>query len=115
MNDSKESESYPGDSCSGFEDVSLVSAASSKSKFYFNAIDKAHEILEHDEDLAKTVPSCVVVGMQSVGKSAILSRISGIRFPQDSELCTRVAIELRMRWLLLLRLLLFLGCNAVEV
>ena len=69
----------------------------SKSKIYFNAIDKAHELLEHDKDLAKKVPSCVVVGMQSVGKSAVLSRISGISFPQDSEVCTRVAIELRLR------------------
>ena len=68
-----------------------------KSHEYFNAIDKAHEILEGDRDLAKKVPSCVVVGMQSVGKSAVLSRISGIRFPQDSEVCTRVAIELRLR------------------
>jgi len=69
----------------------------STSKSYFNAIDKAHEILEYDRDLAEKVPSCVVVGMQSVGKSAVLSRISGISFPQDSEVCTRVAIELRLR------------------
>eukprot|EP00979_Chaetoceros_neogracilis_P014852 scaffold4946_cov254-Chaetoceros_neogracile.AAC.1 len=68
-----------------------------ESKVYFNAIDKAHELLEHDRNLAKKVPSCVVVGMQSVGKSAVLSRISGISFPQDSEVCTRVAIELRLR------------------
>ena len=72
-------------------------SSTSKSKRYFNAIDKAHEILEDYRDLAKKVPSCVVVGMQSVGKSAVLSRISGIRFPQDSEVCTRVAIELRLR------------------
>jgi len=70
---------------------------SRESKMYFNAIDKAHEILESDPDLAQKVPSCVVVGMQSVGKSAILSRLSGICFPQDSEVCTRVAIELRLR------------------
>ena len=74
-----------------------MSLSATKSKNYFNAIDKAHEILEHDRDLAKKVPSCVVVGMQSVGKSAVLSRISGICFPQDSEVCTRVAIELRLR------------------
>jgi len=72
----------------------LSSFSSSK---YFDAIDKAHDTLEHDRDLAQKVPSCVVVGMQSVGKSAILSRISGICFPQDSEVCTRVATELRLR------------------
>lgn len=79
----------------GSEEQSFGS--STNSQMYFNAIDKAHEILEHDKDLAEKVPSCVVVGMQSVGKSAILSRISGIPFPQDSEVCTRVAIELRLR------------------
>lgn len=73
----------------------FLSAA--KSRTYFNAIDKAHELLEHHRDLGKKVPSCVVVGMQSAGKSAVLSRISGISFPQDSEVCTRVAIELRLR------------------
>lgn len=71
--------------------------SNSNSKTYFNAIDEAHELLEYDKDLEEKVPSCVVVGMQSVGKSAVLSRISGICFPQDSEVCTRIAIELRLR------------------
>ena len=68
-----------------------------EAKRYFDAIDNAREIFEEDKFLAEKVPSCVVVGMQSVGKSAVLSRISGIRFPQDSEVCTRVAIELHLR------------------
>jgi GTP-binding protein EngB required for normal cell division len=98
MQDTKRRKISPETSLSVLdEDSFLTTSSSSKSKIYFNAIDKAHEILEHDRDLAKKVPSCVVVGMQSVGKSAILSRISGIRFPQDSEVCTRVAIELRLR------------------
>ena len=98
MQDTKRRKISPETSLSVLdEDSFLTTSSSSKSKIYFNAIDKAHEILEHDRDLAKKVPSCVVVGMQSVGKSAVLSRISGIRFPQDSEVCTRVAIELRLR------------------
>jgi hypothetical protein len=88
MQDTKRRKISPETSLSVLdEDSFLTTSSSSKSKIYFNAIDKAHEILEHDRDLAKKVPSCVVVGMQSVGKSAILSRISGIRFPQDSEVC----------------------------
>ena len=75
----------------------LASSGTMEAKGYFDAIDNAREILEDDKTLAEKVPSCVVVGMQSVGKSAVLSRISGIRFPQDSEVCTRVAIELRLR------------------
>ena len=69
----------------------------SRTRLYFDAIDKAHELLENHKDLSKAIPSCVVVGMQSVGKSAVLSRLSGIPFPQDSEVCTRVAMELRLR------------------
>jgi GTPase SAR1 family protein len=71
--------------------------SSEEAKKYFDTIDRVHEILENAKDLVKEVPSCVVVGMQSAGKSSVLSRISGIPFPQDSEVCTRVAIELRLR------------------
>eukprot|EP00979_Chaetoceros_neogracilis_P007098 scaffold1481_cov285-Chaetoceros_neogracile.AAC.2 len=35
--------------------------------------------------------------MQYVGKSAVLSRISSLSFTKDSEVCTLVAIELRLR------------------
>ena len=96
MTDAKRRKISPPDGTIDVSDKDNFSSTS-KSKRYFNAIDKAHEILEDYRDLAKKVPSCVVVGMQSVGKSAVLSRISGIRFPQDSEVCTRVAIELRLR------------------
>ena len=70
---------------------------SSMASVYFDAMDKARELLEGHKDLSKAIPSCVVVGMQSVGKSAVLSRVSGIPFPQHSEVCTRVAMELRLR------------------
>ena len=75
----------------------LGSSEGSRARMYFDAMDKAHEILKNYKYLAKAIPSCVVVGMQSVGKSAVLSRVSGIPFPQDSEVCTRVATELRLR------------------
>jgi hypothetical protein len=86
MTDTKRRKISPPDATIAVSDKDNFSSTS-KSKRYFNAIDKAHEILEDYRDLAKKVPSCVVVGMQSVGKSAVLSRISGIRFPQDSEVC----------------------------
>mmetsp|Transcript_27791 Transcript_27791/g.73455 ORF Transcript_27791/g.73455 Transcript_27791/m.73455 type:complete len:663 (-) Transcript_27791:49-2037(-) len=75
----------------------LANAVSRESRAVSDAIDEAHAALAGFEDLASSVPSFVVVGMQSVGKSAVLRRISGFPFPQDSEVCTRVAIELRMR------------------
>ncbi|KAG9417104.1 hypothetical protein AC1031_001492 [Aphanomyces cochlioides] len=71
--------------------------ATPDSRKLLDAMDRARADLSGQDDLAQTVPSFVVVGMQSVGKSAVLRRISGIPFPQDSEVCTRVAIELSMR------------------
>ncbi|CAK4395681.1 unnamed protein product [Aphanomyces euteiches] len=71
--------------------------ATPDSRKLLDAMDRARADLSGQDDLAQTVPSFVVVGMQSVGKSAVLRRISGIPFPQDSEVCTPVAIELSMR------------------
>ena len=78
-------------------DETLLFSDDSRSRPYYDAMDKARELLENHKDLSQAIPSCVVVGMQSVGKSAVLNRLSGIPFPQDSEVCTRVAMELRLR------------------
>jgi hypothetical protein len=43
------------------------------------------------------VPQFVVVGAQSAGKSSVLSRLSGVTFPQSSELCTRIGALLKLR------------------
>ncbi|KAG9414276.1 hypothetical protein AC1031_013473 [Aphanomyces cochlioides] len=69
----------------------------STARQYYDAIDKIRAVLNEFEDIVQEVPSFVVVGMQSVGKSAVLRRISGFPFPQDSQVCTRVPMELSMR------------------
>jgi hypothetical protein len=43
------------------------------------------------------VPQFVVVGAQSAGNSSVLSRLSGVTFPQSSERCTRIGILLKLR------------------
>ncbi|KAF5013286.1 hypothetical protein FDECE_715 [Fusarium decemcellulare] len=43
------------------------------------------------------LPQIIVVGEQSAGKSSVLEAISHVRFPTDSNLCTRFATELILR------------------
>ncbi len=42
-------------------------------------------------------PHFVVVGTKSAGKSSVLSRLSGVTFPQSSERCMRIDILLKLR------------------
>ena len=51
------------DSASTNKDHASTLMSSRTSVEYFNAIDKAHEILEGEKDLVKAIPSCTVVGM----------------------------------------------------
>ncbi|KAF4472476.1 interferon-regulated resistance GTP-binding [Fusarium albosuccineum] len=43
------------------------------------------------------LPQIIVAGEQSAGKSSVLEAISHVRFPTDSNLCTRFATELILR------------------
>ena len=43
------------------------------------------------------LPSVVVVGSQSAGKSSLIERLSGVQLPQAEKLCTRAALVLQMR------------------
>ena len=48
-----------------------------------------------DEDV--NLPSVVVIGDQSTGKSSVLEAISAVQLPRGSEIVTRCALELRMK------------------
>ena len=43
------------------------------------------------------LPSVVVLGCQSAGKSSLIERLSGVQLPQAENLCTRAALVLQMR------------------
>uniref|UniRef100_A0A0K6SA03 Dynamin-type G domain-containing protein n=1 Tax=Chromera velia CCMP2878 TaxID=1169474 RepID=A0A0K6SA03_9ALVE len=62
-----------------------------------DTIDEARRALAKHQDLESEVPSFLVVGMQSVGKSSVLQQVASVSLPRDSEVCTRVPIELSVR------------------
>ena len=52
-----------------------------------------------DSELRFSVPRIVVIGEESSGKSSTLERIASFKFfPSDRRLCTRMPIELRLRF-----------------
>ena len=61
----------------------------------FDRNDKIRQLLGHD--LEHMVPSIVVVGNQSTGKSSLLERLSGLQLPQGDGTVTRMPVALRMR------------------
>jgi GTP-binding protein EngB required for normal cell division len=58
------------------------------------------EVMGGDEQGAKfSVPRIVVLGEENNGKSSTLERIAMLKmFPTDSKICTRMPIELRLRY-----------------
>eukprot|EP00051_Salpingoeca_urceolata_P021331 m.332811 g.332811 ORF g.332811 m.332811 type:complete len:737 (+) comp19779_c2_seq1:42-2252(+) len=58
-------------------------------------MDKVRQLLALESDIQ--VPSIVVVGDQSSGKSSVLELLSGVRLPSGRNTVTRVPIEIRLR------------------
>ena len=61
-----------------------------------NAFDKIRELL-HSEKNKIEIPTIVVVGDQSSGKSSVLESISRISLPRGDNTVTRSPIELQMK------------------
>ena len=61
---------------------------------YIDLIDSLRS-LGLDEDIS--LPSVVVIGDQSTGKSSVLEAISGVQLPRGTGIVTRCALELRMK------------------
>ena len=64
---------------------------------YFNALKPVRDILESTLD-KWSVPSIVVFGDESAGKSTLLERLAMIPiFPKGANLCTRLPIVIQLR------------------
>jgi len=62
-------------------------------------VERAHGLGDVDRSMRFSVPRIVCIGEESSGKSSTLERIAMMPvFPRHETLCTRVPIELRMRY-----------------
>ena len=65
----------------------------------FREVEHAISTLEMDVHPKYSVPRIIVIGEESSGKSSTLERIAMMQFfPTDRKLCTRMPIELRLRY-----------------
>ena len=55
-----------------------------------------NSLREIGADALAELPSVVVAGNQSAGKSSLLERISGVRLPRGDGTCTRCVIDIRL-------------------
>lgn len=62
-----------------------------------DAIDDIRPYVKNLADIANMLPTIVVVGDQSSGKSSLLESLSGVQLPRGAGICTRVPLELQLR------------------
>ena len=79
-----------------------LSLAALQSKFNpitksLERIDDARSLITSAQIKVINLPSIVVVGDQSSGKSSVLEAISGVNLPRGDGIMTRVPIQLRLR------------------
>ena len=60
-----------------------------------NIYDEIRNDIGHNEDIK--IPTVVVIGDQSHGKSSLMESISGVDLPRKANICTRVPCELQLR------------------
>ncbi len=57
--------------------------------------DRLRAVFQHDDEIR--IPTVVVIGDQSHGKSSLLEQISGVDLPKGKGMCTRLPLELQLR------------------
>ncbi|PWA91363.1 dynamin central domain-containing protein [Artemisia annua] len=73
----------------------LVSSFNDKIRPILDAVDKLRSLNITQEGIA--LPTIVVVGDQSSGKSSVLESLAGISLPRGQEICTRVPLIMRLQ------------------
>jgi hypothetical protein len=61
-------------------------------------LDIANRLRELGVDQVLKVPTLVIAGDQSSGKSSVVEAIAGVSLPRSGGTCTRCPTEVRMRW-----------------
>ncbi|GJZ73140.1 dynamin-related protein 4C-like protein [Tanacetum coccineum] len=73
----------------------LVSSYNEKIRPILDAVDKLRRMNITQEGIP--LPTIVVVGDQSTGKSSVLESLAGISLPRGQEICTRVPLIMRLQ------------------
>ncbi|KAI3990667.1 hypothetical protein MKX01_022967 [Papaver californicum] len=73
----------------------LISNFNDRIRPVLDAVDKLHHLKVMDEGIQ--LPTIVVVGDQSSGKSSILESLAGISLPRGQGICTRVPLIMRLQ------------------
>ncbi|CAN6587014.1 unnamed protein product [Malus baccata var. baccata] len=72
----------------------IVSSYNDKIRPLLDAVDKLRSLMVMDEGIQ--LPTIVVVGDQSSGKSSVLESLAGISLPRGQGICTRVPLIMRL-------------------
>lgn len=94
-----------GNSNKDIPDSKLQDVSSKKQRFAFDSEgSKMAELFNTIEEIRKgsegedlKLPQMCVIGMQSSGKSSLLTSISGLSFPEASKTCTKCPIVVNLR------------------
>ncbi|KAF2306803.1 hypothetical protein GH714_021534 [Hevea brasiliensis] len=73
----------------------LVSSFNDRIRPLLDAVDKLRHLRVIDEGIQ--LPTIVVVGDQSSGKSSVLESLAGINLPRGQGICTRVPLVMRLQ------------------
>ncbi|KAL9684572.1 hypothetical protein QQ045_022013 [Rhodiola kirilowii] len=76
-------------------DAPIVSSFNDKIRPLLDAIDKLRHLMIMKEGIQ--LPTIVVVGDQSSGKSSVLESLAGISLPRGQGICTRVPLIMRLQ------------------
>ncbi|CAB4268294.1 unnamed protein product [Prunus armeniaca] len=76
-------------------DAPIVSSYNVKFRPLLDAVDKLRSLMVMEEGIQ--LPTIVVVGDQSSGKSSVLESLAGISLPREQGICTRVPLIMRLQ------------------
>ncbi|KAF5751251.1 hypothetical protein HS088_TW02G00262 [Tripterygium wilfordii] len=76
-------------------DAPIVASCNNRIRPLLDAVDKLRHLMVMKEGIQ--LPTIVVVGDQSSGKSSVLESLAGINLPRGQGICTRVPLVMRLQ------------------